>query len=837
MLCSAGFFCLCCRFPSSRPPPPPQRRISFGQIIFQMAALFLMLPSLGMLLLLTHREISATQQRIAREIEDKALVTAQIVARWTANHVRAARIIAELGTSSPLQPSAELQEKIERIHALFPEFHNVFLGDASGTTIAFHPPVNERGQSTIGISFADRTWFKELRNSLNPTISDVFLGRGGIFVPIFSISVPVVRDGRLSHFGLGAINLQHMQNMLALASGGQDFLRYTIIDRNGKVVVSTDRTRAPLAPASGNEGGGGQVLTVSEAVSLIVPEARKNISVMEAWKDAFYLATAPIPGTPWLLRLEQSLAPLQHHYYSSAIWGLSGVAILFGVMLALAQMLSRRLSAPILFLASVSNNLPTKIEKQERIEWPRSNIAELSELIDNFRQASGSIEQHLARANAARMNLEKTVQERTAELLHERRRLDQIIEGTNVGTWEWNVQTGETTFNERWAEFLGYRLAELEPVSIQTWIEHVHPDDIGISEALLEKHFSGTLSYYECECRMRHRDGHWIWVLDRGKVATWTEDGKPLLMSGTHADITQRKNAELQLQEKTQQLEALTAELEQRVRSEVALRIKGEQLLVQQSKLAAMGEMLGAISHQWRQPLNALGIIIQNIREAYTFGELHQEYLDTSTRKAMSQIQHMSRTIDDFRNFFRPDKEKRNFDPMAAVGEVLGLISAQLSANAISYRLTCHTHGKIYESEAECVACEAMTASGYRNEFQHVILNLLNNARDAIMALREATPAPARQPGRIDLDFHHSASNIVIEVADNGGGIAEEIMDRIFEPYFTTRDQAKGTGLGLYMSKLIMEHMGGTLSVRNGEEGAVFTVALPLAEQAATSGR
>ena len=129
-------------------------------------------------------------------------------------------------------------------------------------------------------------------------------------------------------------------------------------------------------------------------------------------------------------------------------------------------------------------------------------------------------------------------------LATERQRLSYILEGTNAGTWEWNVQTGETVYNERWAEIIGYTLAELAPVSIDTWMKFMHPDDIKASEDLLEKHFRKELPYYECEARMRHKNGSWIWVLDRGKVATWTDDGKPLVMSGTHQDITKRKLAE-----------------------------------------------------------------------------------------------------------------------------------------------------------------------------------------------------------------------------------------------------------------------------------------------------
>ncbi len=134
-------------------------------------------------------------------------------------------------------------------------------------------------------------------------------------------------------------------------------------------------------------------------------------------------------------------------------------------------------------------------------------------------------------------------------LAYERQRLSYIIKGTDAGTWEWNIQTGETIFNEQWAEIIGYTLDEISPVSIETWKKHTHPEDLKISGELLEKHFKGQLDYYECEARMKHKNGKWVWILDRGKVHEWDKEGKPLLMSGTHQDITKRKQAEKALRE------------------------------------------------------------------------------------------------------------------------------------------------------------------------------------------------------------------------------------------------------------------------------------------------
>jgi two-component system, sensor histidine kinase and response regulator len=139
-------------------------------------------------------------------------------------------------------------------------------------------------------------------------------------------------------------------------------------------------------------------------------------------------------------------------------------------------------------------------------------------------------------------------------------KLSNIIHNANLGLWEWNIQTGKTIFNEQWAEIVGYSLEELSPNNIQTWNQLVHPDDLKKSNEKLNAHFEGKISQYQTEARMRHKNGQWVWVLDTGKVTKWTDDGKPLLMSGVHQDITERKQVELQLYQKLK-IEKLLSEI------------------------------------------------------------------------------------------------------------------------------------------------------------------------------------------------------------------------------------------------------------------------------------
>ncbi len=174
-------------------------------------------------------------------------------------------------------------------------------------------------------------------------------------------------------------------------------------------------------------------------------------------------------------------------------------------------------------------------------------------------------------------------------LAHERRRLDGIIRGTNAGTWEWNVQTGEVAFNERWAEIIGYTLDELSPTTIATWAALAHPDDLQQSNALLEQHFRGESDYYEFESRMRHKDGDWVWVLDRGKVASWTADGRPQMMLGTHQEITRRKRTEAELA----RLSVLQRELMCLATEFVNVPLERQDEAIERS-LATMGQLIRA---------------------------------------------------------------------------------------------------------------------------------------------------------------------------------------------------------------------------------------------------
>lgn len=246
-------------------------------------------------------------------------------------------------------------------------------------------------------------------------------------------------------------------------------------------------------------------------------------------------------------------------------------------------------------------------------------------------------------------------------------------------------------------------------------------------------------------------------------------------------------------------------ELKRQVEIEVAKRTGQYEIMCHQSRLAAMGEMIDSIAHQWRQPLNGLGLIVQGLRHISNSEGLDKESLEEIESEIMEKINYMSQTINDFSGFFRISKTKEAFDVLHSIEDALRLIDVQLQLNNVKVNI-------IVKEEL------SKKVIGFPNEFKQVIMNIVHNAMTAIV---KTMPTQ----GSIDIILDSSNEKLNISIIDNGGGIKEENIEKIFDPYFTTREN--GSGIGLYMSKVIIEHhMQGHLNVQNYNDGAKFCIEL-----------
>ena len=257
---------------------------------------------------------------------------------------------------------------------------------------------------------------------------------------------------------------------------------------------------------------------------------------------------------------------------------------------------------------------------------------------------------------------------------------------------------------------------------------------------------------------------------------------------------------------KTEELEELNETLERRVTEEVEKNREKEQVLVQKSRFIALGEMISNIAHQWRQPLSELSSILMYIKFKHSINALDDETMIKKSKEADTVLEYMSHTIDDFRNFFMPKKEKETFSLFKVIDSVMTIVSSSLENSNIKVDINLDMNTQV---------------TTYLNEYEQVVLNILKNAKDVLIEKNTKKPF-------IKISAEDNGKCIILYIEDNGGGITVEPKAKIFEPYFSTKDDSDGTGIGLYMSKVIVDkNMKGKLKVSNTKKGAKFAISIP----------
>ena len=265
------------------------------------------------------------------------------------------------------------------------------------------------------------------------------------------------------------------------------------------------------------------------------------------------------------------------------------------------------------------------------------------------------------------------------------------------------------------------------------------------------------------------------------------------------------QSLENKVKEQTKELTILNANLEKRVEEEIAKNEQSSRIMFRQSRLASMGEMMANIAHQWRQPLSELSIDLFKMKQNL---EDKDEFLDTYEH-AKQVIKNMSNTIDDFRNFFNANKPVENFLVSSCVDDAMIMLKGTLDRNDIKIDVKSQKNVCVY---------------GYQSELTQVFMNILVNAKDAFKNSEIKNK-------KIQISIKSNDKFAIIDIKDNAGAIKDDIMERIFEPYFTTKHKSSGTGLGLYMSKMIVEHMKGEIIAENLKNWVNFKIILPLAKE------
>ena len=371
--------------------------------------------------------------------------------------------------------------------------------------------------------------------------------------------------------------------------------------------------------------------------------------------------------------------------------------------------------------------------------------------------------------------------------------LSRIIEGTRAGTWEWFVQTGETEFNERWAEMIGYTLEELSPVSIETWTKLTHPEDLKQCESQLEKHLSGELPYYECECRMKHKQGHWVWVQDRGMVIEWDASGRPMRMAGTHIDVSRQK------------------ELEQEQR-DLQYRLQQEQ------KAESLSRMAGAVAHHFNNQLSAvlgyLELVLYDLPENSQVQTNLNEAIQAGRRASHISAQMLAYLGQTFTH-------KGKLDLSEICRRHWHTLKDTVSRN-LNLHLELGTPGPVVEANEK--ELEQVLSGLILNAWES-----LNNEMDEVrLRTRVVKTSELAEQNLYPVDWQPSENHYAcIEVADTGSGISNENLDKIFDPFFSTKFTGRGLGLPVVLGMVKAKGGGIGVTSRVGH-GTTIRIFMPL---------
>ncbi|RYA24587.1 PAS domain-containing sensor histidine kinase [Malaciobacter marinus] len=381
--------------------------------------------------------------------------------------------------------------------------------------------------------------------------------------------------------------------------------------------------------------------------------------------------------------------------------------------------------------------------------------------------------------------------DQSKKLTNELQNVELLVEMGKIVIFKWNNDDNlSVDYVSKSINSYGYETQEFN-YSIN-YIDVIHEDDIKPLKQRIKKAIEKDDYFFTIIYRVKDKKGNTKWVFNR-TILLKDHFGKVTHLYGYINDITKMKMTE--------------EELKQKIEDEVEKNVEKDRLLAHQSKLASMGEVLGSIAHQWRQPLNNINLLVHFIRDNY--GNFTKDELNDSIKSAKVQIDYMSQTIDDFRNFYKPTKDKEIFDIKKSIEACIKIVKGQLEkANAT----------------IELIG-DDVKIHGYQSEFQQVVVNILNNASEAaIIKLEQEKFNPIIQVRVTKIE-----NNVKVTLKNNCGEVEQEILERMFEPYFTTKFEDQGTGIGLYMAKTIIEkNMNGKIEVTNIDKGVKFRIILPI---------
>lgn len=578
----------------------------------------------------------------------------------------------------------------------------------------------------------------------------------------------------------GLVSLNYFRINL-MSGGSHPDLRYIWQLGDRALLVSQDSDSQPLpVELAGDPENHGRFLHW-------LPDEGKN--TIARWSRSIYYIQQPLQqlgiNLPGVLRVEVTPRLTQKNLFQlySLLFTLAFAMIFLGLLISRA--VAAWVARPVHELVRVADAIPNQLELPlQSWSWPETHrILEFEQLKEHLMNMGYLLKEQFSELQAREQQLEEAVNKRTRELVDAHQHLQSVMDSMEAVLWSAELSSiqGKNHFT---LSFISPSVLHLTGYSARTWL--TNPGRV-LRSGLDKKQVGRVLA--ELQNMAQRGRGRIVLSFKNPKEDSWrvlilrywlvySAEGRPLRVDGLITDITEAHAAEEKI--KVQ-----------------------EELLLHQSRRAAMGEMISNIAHQWRQPLNSLRLTLGNLEDAKAFGELTEKAFDENLKQADKLINQMNQTVRDFVTFFRPRKQPEIFNLSSLVDQSLEVMQASFQ------KLQVHLD-----------VAEAVKVKGYPNEVMQVILVLLQNAREAIQSQENLE-------GEVWISLQKVAGRAELIVEDNAGGISEEAISQVFDPYFTTK--AEGSGIGLYMAKMVIEkQMQGEIQVANSRQGALFTLSFPL---------
>lgn len=761
--------------------------LSLKESLFNLFLSFILIPCLIVSFVLAHNYIHELENLIINDLKINGNYWRENVIFWENNYVKILeKLVSDTGDlSSPELLSSQLKN----IQTTFRNIELLYIANAEGKIIAAEPSLNIYGQSLLGKNISDSQEYLSVKESKDFTLSNVIKNPISLQNNVV-LAVPIIEDNQLKAVVYAFIKLQDFQNLFK--NNIKRNISGFILDGNNKIIYSN------------NKASGDKYLLKSENYEIIKLDEnlyqwlliQPGIPIMTRWSKSFYVYEIPINSQNyWRISLRISTAPYIDEL--NLIYAKLFATLFMMVIIALliANKVTKKLVKPLDNLGKISSNLPEKIFNNEDIILQPTEIPEIEILAENYRRMVHALQEKFNQLKDSEENLSQKVQERTNELMLKTRELEAKIEeikaieqelrqkderydlavsGTNDGIWDWNLNSNEVYYSPAWMRIIGYESNPL-PSTINTWIKRIHEDDLEQHLQNIHAYLNGETNLYQNIHRLKHKDGHYVWVLAKGRKDNDAK-GEAYRLVGTITDISDKVKVELELQSAKEEAEAANQ---------------------------AKSEFLATMSHEIRTPMNAVigmtGLLLDT-----PLNDEQREFAEIIRTSADSLLT----IINDILDFSKIESGKlelefQPFSLVTVIEESLDLLASKAVNKGIEL---------VYFISPDI----PKTIVGDVTRLRQVLVNLLNNAvKFTNSGEVVVSVGVANQWGVENMQEYE----LVFSVKDTGIGIPASRMDKLFKPFSqvdasTTRHYG-GTGLGLAICNRLVKMMGGKIWVES----------------------